>query len=243
MALRDQPYLPLYVQDFLTDEKLMECSALATGIYIRIMCIMHKSDEYGVILLKQKDKQSDCQRKNFALKLTKYMPFDFSIISTGLNELIDEEVLNVEGDKLIQKRMVRDNEISIIRANAGSRGGLAKSKSIAKGIAKSEANTEDENENINKDINEDKNIIKREIKFKSEVFEFMTKYSEVMLDKFVNYWTEKNKSGTKMRYELEKTFEITKRLATWASNDKNFNKNVQEKQNSVFDKYLIKDGK
>lgn len=26
MALRDQPYLPLYVQDFLTDEKLRECS-------------------------------------------------------------------------------------------------------------------------------------------------------------------------------------------------------------------------
>ena len=43
MALRDQPYLPLYVQDFLTDEKLAECSAMATGVYIRLMCIMHKS--------------------------------------------------------------------------------------------------------------------------------------------------------------------------------------------------------
>ena len=58
MALRDQPYLPLYVQDFLTDEKLIECSASATGVYIRVMCIMHKSDPYGMILLKQKDKQT-----------------------------------------------------------------------------------------------------------------------------------------------------------------------------------------
>ena len=71
MALRDQPYLPLYVQDFLTDEKLIECSASATGVYIRVMCIMHKSDPYGMILLKQKDKQTSSTIQNFALKLIK----------------------------------------------------------------------------------------------------------------------------------------------------------------------------
>lgn len=81
-----------------------------------------------------------------------------------------------------------------------------------------------ENENENEDINEDKNIIKREIKFKSEVFEFTDKYPDVMLDKFCSYWTEKNKSGRKMRYEMEKVFEISKRLATWSSKDKEFNK-------------------
>lgn len=58
-----------------------------------------------------------------------------------------------------------------------------------------------------------------EIRFKSEVFEFSEKYSETMLDKFTNYWTEKSKSG-KMRYEFQKTFEISKRLATWAGRDK-----------------------
>ncbi len=54
MALRNQPYFPLYVQDFLTDEKLAECSAESTGVYIRLMCILHKSEEYGCILLKTK---------------------------------------------------------------------------------------------------------------------------------------------------------------------------------------------
>jgi len=60
-----------------------------------------------------------------------------------------------------------------------------------------------------------------EIKFKSEVFEFAEKYPETMLNKFCNYWTEKNKSRTKMRFELEKTFEISRRLVTWASRDVN----------------------
>lgn len=58
-----------------------------------------------------------------------------------------------------------------------------------------------------------------EIRFKSEVFEFFEKYSEEMLNKFVSYWTEKSKSG-KMRFEFQKTFEISRRLVTWANNDK-----------------------
>jgi len=77
-----------------------------------------------------------------------------------------------------------------------------------------------ENENEDENINKDELIKKREIKFKSEVYEFAEKYPEVMLDKFCNYWTEKNKSGTKMRWELERVFEISRRLATWASRDK-----------------------
>ena len=67
-----------------------------------------------------------------------------------------------------------------------------------------------------------------EIRFKSEVFEFSEKYPETMLNKFCNYWTELNKSGTKMRFELQQTFEIGKRLGTWASRDKEFIKGKED---------------
>ena len=40
--------------------------------------------------------------------------------------------------------------------------------------------------------------------------------------KFVFYWTELNKSGTKQRWELEKTFEVGRRLANWFSRIKTF---------------------
>jgi len=43
------------------------------------------------------------------------------------------------------------------------------------------------------------------------------------LDKFVNYWTELNKSGTRERWELEKVFEVQRRLATWLSRTHQFN--------------------
>ncbi len=163
---RNQPYIPLYVQDFLTDEKLMECSASATGVYIRIMCIMHKSEEYGVILLKQKDKQNESKIKNFACKVAKHLPYSLDIIEQGLIELIEEGVLKLEDDKLIQKRMVADNLLSIIRAESGSKGGsktFAQAKCKAKpnqiAQAKSEANSEYENEYEIETVNAIKTII------------------------------------------------------------------------------------
>lgn len=40
------------------------------------------------------------------------------------------------------------------------------------------------------------------------------------IDKFQKYWKEKNKSGTKMRYQMEKTFEVSLRLSTWFARSK-----------------------
>jgi hypothetical protein len=34
---------------------------------------------------------------------------------------------------------------------------------------------------------------------------------------FYNYWSEKNKSGTKMRFELERTWDLSRRLHRWAN--------------------------
>ena len=41
------------------------------------------------------------------------------------------------------------------------------------------------------------------------------------VSKFFDYWTERNKSGTKQRWELEKTFEIGRRIKTWFNNANN----------------------
>lgn len=49
--------------------------------------------------------------------------------------------------------------------------------------------------------------------------------------KFINYWTELNKSGSKKRWETEKTFEVGKRLSTWFSRVREFsNQNSRGKE-------------
>ena len=65
-----------------------------------------------------------------------------------------------------------------------------------------------------------KSLKEREHEFGASLIPYVEKYSKETIRAFFNYWTEKNKSGTKMRFELEKTWETSKRLQTWASREK-----------------------
>ena len=49
-------------------------------------------------------------------------------------------------------------------------------------------------------------------------------YEQVLLEleNFTGYWSELNKSGTKQRWQLEKTFELKRRLGTWFKNKDKF---------------------
>jgi hypothetical protein len=65
-----------------------------------------------------------------------------------------------------------------------------------------------------------KNIKKRLEKFNDDVYQHSDKYSKEILKQFIEYWTETNKSKTKMRFEMEKTWDTGKRLGRWSSNSK-----------------------
>ena len=49
---------------------------------------------------------------------------------------------------------------------------------------------------------------------------YVGQYPKEMIRAFFDYWSELNKSETKMRYELEKTWELPRRLATWANRER-----------------------
>ena len=162
MALRDQPYFPMYVDDYLTDEKLNMCKPSSQGIYIKILCIMHKSEHYGCILLKQKDKQDENVCLNFARKLARLLPFTIDEINDAIIDLLDEKVLYLDDDMLCQKRMIKDHSISVSRSKAGSKGGTStqqKNKNFAK--AKTEANSVNVNEYVNEDVNSNESLNKK----------------------------------------------------------------------------------
>ena len=46
---------------------------------------------------------------------------------------------------------------------------------------------------------------------------------------FIDYWTEKNKSGRLMRFEMQKTFEIKRRLVKWRDNNKEWSVDKKKK--------------
>ena len=74
-----------------------------------------------------------------------------------------------------------------------------------------------------KEIKEN-NIELRSDSFKKSLIQFKQEYGVDLLKNFFDYWTEPNKSNTKMRFELEKTWDIKRRIETWAKREKQFKK-------------------
>ena len=55
--------------------------------------------------------------------------------------------------------------------------------------------------------------------FYDSLIPFLSDYPKEMVRAFYDYWSEPNKSKTKMRFEIERTWETSRRLATWARRD------------------------
>jgi hypothetical protein len=70
--------------------------------------------------------------------------------------------------------------------------------------------------------------------FVEELSKFKETYSKDILNSFYRYWSEKDDKG-KTKMSLEKTFEVDKRLITWSTNDKKFNK----VENKIAEKNII----
>lgn len=64
-------------------------------------------------------------------------------------------------------------------------------------------------------------------KLKQLVSEYSNQYDKTLIEKFYDYWTEPTKSGTKCKYELERTWDTGRRLARWFENQDKFNKPIQ----------------
>ena len=78
------------------------------------------------------------------------------------------------------------------------------------------------NTTSNNNTNININISNRRNDFVFEVLSF--DYDESILNGFIDYWTEPNKSNTKMKFELNKTWKTELRLKTWATNQKKWDK-------------------
>ena len=193
MSLQNSPYLPLYVKDFMSDEKLAECSASANGVYIRLMCMLHKSEPYGKVLLKEKYKTDSNACMNFASMLARHMPYTIKEICEGLTELLYNEVVYIVGDYLFQPKMVKNGEISEKRAVAGKKGG-EKTFCSSKTKSKIEAN-----EKIEEDVEKDKEVKK---------FSFLKELIGLGVDrKIAEEWIKvrKNKKLTQTETAFRKT--------------------------------------
>jgi|TARA_R110001583_G_scaffold43573_2_gene138686 hypothetical protein len=119
------------------------------------------------------------------------------------NGFINREMIYKKGTKEIDKRYLQ-------LCNGGI------NKNVNAPINK---NVKDNNTSIN---NTSINISNRRRDFVLNVMSF--DYDKNILNSFVDYWTEPNKSKTKMKFELQQTWSTNLRLKNWVKNQKKWDK-------------------
>ena len=77
-----------------------------------------------------------------------------------------------------------------------------------------------------KDKNKDKDLDKRKEGFIKELQLYKDKFTSETLSDFFEYWSEPNKSKSKMKFEQQPTWDLNRRLKRWDKN--NFNKSEQK---------------
>jgi hypothetical protein len=71
-----------------------------------------------------------------------------------------------------------------------------------------------------------------EKEFGNEIAKYSEQHPKDRLRAFFNHWKEKNASGTKMKFQLERTWETKNRLETWARNEAIFGGNKTTSTNN-----------
>ena len=75
------------------------------------------------------------------------------------------------------------------------------------------------------------NISNRRKDFVLNVMSF--DYDKNILNSFVDYWTEPNKSNTKMKFELQQTWSTNLRIKTWAKNQKKWDRPKKQTMSKI----------
>ena len=112
-------------------------------------------------------------------------------------------------------------------------------KNLLKGMKRVTITPKDKDKDKVKEKVKKKDKEKRELEFITRCEKLYKKHdmSKALLKQFTDFWTESNEGGRLMRFEMQQTFDIGRRLAKWKSNDTEWNgKNNNDSFASKFTK-------
>lgn len=110
-----RPAFQFYPRDWLGDTALRSCSIAARGLWVDMLAYMHEGEPYGYLRINGRPVTADA--------LSRMVGESPVIVKKLLRELEEAGVFSVEDDAIYSRRMVRDEHIRTVRAEAGSKGG------------------------------------------------------------------------------------------------------------------------
>jgi uncharacterized protein YdaU (DUF1376 family) len=188
-----QPYLPLYYNDI--SGSCASWSDEEFGCYIRLL--MEQWRNGGIPIEPERIKRLITSFESSWPLLKSKFKEDAGVLKNKRMEEIRMEV-NAFSEKQSQNIKKRWDK-------------LAENKN-------SELPLQDKPEKETKPLDD---ITARELAFKQSLYPHVGElHPKERVKAFFEYWSEKTHGGKKMRFELQKTWEVKKRLATWARNEK-----------------------
>lgn len=179
--------------------------AAAYGVYWYILEELYESG--GKMLFEEIEPISKvlCVRKDFVVSIIK----SFSLFQYDSESFWSDEVI----EQIEKRQKIKDK-----RKEAANKRWVSE-----KNIIVPEKEKEVESSPIVKPtrVNKEQEMKSREREFYNVLVPFVNTYGREMIREFFDYWSEPNKSHSKMRFEQERTWDLTRRLQTWEKRSRN----------------------
>lgn len=173
--------------------------AAAYGVYWYILEELYESG--GKMLFEEIESISKvlCVRKDFVVSVIK----SFSLFQYDSESFWSDEVI----EQIEKRQKIKDK-----RKEAANKRWVSE-----KNIIVPEKEKEVESSPIVKPtrVNKEQEMKSREREFYNVLVPFVKTYGREMIREFFDYWSEPNKSHSKMRFEQERTWDLSRRLQTW----------------------------
>lgn len=179
--------------------------AAAYGVYWYILEELYESG--GKMLFEEIEPISKalCVRKDFVASVIK----SFSLFQYDSESFWSDEVI----EQIEKRQKIKDK-----RKEAANKRWVSE-----KNIIMPEKEKEVESSPIVKPtrVSKEQEMKSREREFYNVLVPFVNTYGREMIREFFDYWSEPNKSHSKMRFEQERTWDLTRRLQTWEKRSRN----------------------
>ena len=231
-------YFPLDV-NFFSDVKIRKiaraCGSQSTSILICLLCNIYKDNGYYILwdedlpfVIADSVGVSEGAVKEVILKAIQVDFFDKDIYekykvltSHGIQSRFKSAVYKREEIEYVVEYLVSDIQNSI----SDGKNCVSDTESTQSKVKVNRKKNKENSTKVEKKKPKDKDAAKaatlsRKDSFYQSLVPFVGQYPKEMVRAFYDYWSELNKSGIKMRYELERTWELPRRLATWANRER-----------------------
>lgn len=141
------------------------------------------------------------------------------------NQSFGDDKKNKQNKQMVEKtsknKQKQTKQANNININSNINNNSNSNKNINKNISTNVDNIERGQKNVAQpDGCTARNIDARKYEFEKSLVPYLQTYGAEMLRAFADYWTEPNKSKSKMRFEMERTWDTVRRLRTWASRER-----------------------